>query len=315
VAGKVVAGLKLHLSPDEKEKISDRGTENTDAFELNLQAASYLNLNTRQGHLHAIRLYEQALALDPRYVAAYTGLANSSMELYRNYSREESLLAIAENAIEEALRLKPDFANAHSIKGHLLMHLNKPEEAISEAKKAILLAPGNSWGHFHLGFIYMETGHPREAAEAFEETLRIKPDDLTSHYNLALQYHILNNIERRLTASLNAIVYYEKHVRRHPDDQGKRTFYSILLFFAGMHDESKREMEAILALPGLDGSTCYNIACTYLFMLDNSRALELFEKAVDLGYARKDVFLNDPDLEPLRGTEAWKRIMGKLSEP
>ncbi len=312
VADKVVAGLKLHLTKDEKEKVVGRHTESTEAYELNLQATSFLNMGTRQAHLHAIRLYEQAIALDPRYIVAYLGIANNSMLLYRSYERDPSLLTRAQQTIEEAMRLMPNFAGAYSMLGILMAHRSQPEEAIAAGKRAIELEPRNPWGYFHLGFIYNELGRPREGAEAYEENIRLKPDELIGHFNLALQYHALGDLERRRAASLRSLPYYEKYVRRHPDDQSKRTFYSILLFFAGLREDAKRETEAIVALPGLDGSICYNCGCTYLFLDDPTRALELLEKAVDLGYANKNLFLKDPDLELVRSLNGWQRILTKL---
>ncbi len=312
VAGKVVGGLKLLLTKDEKENISDRGTENTEAYELNLQAESYLNLNTRQGHLHSMRLREEAIALDPCYANAYAGLANDCLQMYRSYSREAPLLDRAEKAIAEALRLKPDFVNAHSMKGILLVYLQRPEEAIAAAKKAVELNPSARGPHFQLGFIYMELGRSSEAAEAYEKALKIMPDDLNAHFNLALQYHALGELERRRAACMRALPYYEKYVRRHPDDQHKRTNYSILLFFADRFEETKMEMEAIFTLPDLDGGTCYNCACTYLLMDDHSQALKLLEKAVDLGFANRELFLFDRVFEPLRTTNTWQRILTKL---
>jgi TolB-like protein len=312
VADKVVAGLKLHLTQDEKQKVVLRGTDSAEAFELNLQATSFLNMGTRQGHLHAIRLYEEAIAIDPNYAVAYLGIANNSMLLYRSYERDASLLVRAEQTIAEAMRLLPNFAGAYSMLGILHAHRHQEEEAIAAAKMAVELEPGNPWGYFHLGFVYNELGRSAESAEAYEATLRIKPDELISNFNLALQYHMLGDLERRMIASTRALTYFEKYVQRHPDDQSKRTFYSILLFFAGRLNDCKRETEAIVALPGLDGFTCYNCGCTFIFLNDLPRALELLEKAVDLGFASRKLFLHDPDLAPLRSLEGWNRILTKL---
>ena len=313
VAEKVVAGLKLYLTKDEKAKVNDRGTENADAYEVFLQAQNYLNLSTKQGFIHATQQFEQAIVLDPKFASAYASLANACMQLYRNYSREAQLLDRAEKAITEALKLKPNFAYAYSMMGILRTYQHRQEEAITAAKKAVELEPTHWALHFQRGFIHMELGQPKQAAESYEAALLLKPDDLNSHFNVALQYHFMEDSERRLTASERAFPFYAKYVQRHPDDQHKRTNYSILLFFAGKFDESKAEMEAILALPGLDGGTCYNCACTYLLMEDHTRALELLEKAVNLGFANKELFLNDPVFEPLRATEEWGRIMGKLN--
>ena len=312
VADKVVAGLKLHLTTDEKQKVTGRGTENAEAFELNLQASSFLNLNTRQGHLHAIQLYEEAIAIDPNYAVAYLGIANNCMLLYRSYVQDESLLNRAERAIDTALQLQPNFAPIYSMMGILLSHRHRPDEAIAAATRATELEPWNYWGFFHLGFIYNELGRSAEGSEAYEKTIQLHPEELTSHFNLALQYHAMHDLERRKAAAIRALPYYERYVQRHPDDQGKRTFYSILLFFAGEYERCKKETEAIIALPGLDGFTCYNCACTFVFLGDIKRAFELLEQAISLGYANRKLFMNDPDIAHLREMPEWERIKEAL---
>ena len=47
VAEKVVEGLKVHLGSDEKQKLAERGTENTDAYELYLKSLEYFNRQTK----------------------------------------------------------------------------------------------------------------------------------------------------------------------------------------------------------------------------------------------------------------------------
>ena len=52
----------------------------------------------------------------------------------------------------EAIRLKPDYLEAHSNLGVALASQGKPEEAIAECREAIRLKPGLAEAHSNLGF-------------------------------------------------------------------------------------------------------------------------------------------------------------------
>jgi adenylate cyclase len=170
----------------------------------------------------------------------------------------------------------------------------------------------NSFVMFNLGFIYDGLSRYQEAADAYESLLKLYPEDLGTYYNLTLSYHNLGNLHHQVLTAERGLPYFEKYVRLHPDDQTKWTNYSVLLLYAGREAESKREMESLLLFPGIDGITCYNCAYSFLLMKDHQRALELLDRASDLGFARIELLENDSDFEPLRDTEAWKRIMRKV---
>jgi len=314
VAQKVVRGLELHLTLDEQQKLTEWGTENAEAYELRMQAKSYGNLNTKQGFIHAARLAEEAIALDPNYAAAYINLALASIALFTRYSGDSKLLTRAEQAVRSALRLKPNSADAHSTLAHVLQSQGKPEEAICEAQAAIELDPTNSSPYLELGIIYLENRQRDNAIRAFEAALERKPDHLVTHFNLAIQYSKPEEFDRRRMVAERALPYFEKYVRYKPDDQNRRMSYAILLYYADKGEDSRREMEGLLALPGVDGVICYNCAHVYIYLNDYARALELLERSVDLGYGKKEAFMGAPDLKVLQDTETWQRIMQKLEK-
>ena len=60
-----------------------------------------------------IRLFQQALAIDPRYALAYAGLAESYITLSGMYLRPREAMPSAKAAAQRALELDPDLAEAH----------------------------------------------------------------------------------------------------------------------------------------------------------------------------------------------------------
>lgn len=300
VAKEITEGLLLTLTPSEEKRIEERPTDNSDAFELYLQAMSFDNRNTKQDSLNAIRLGEQAVALDPQFVLALASLGNSYLGYYRNYDRSEEWLDRAKVVIEKALALNPGSAHTQSMLGIYYIFRNDPELAIAASKKAVEIEPNNWMRWFHLGFAYMVLAKPRDAADAFEEAVERNPVSRPAHFNLAIMYDTVDDHENAKRASERALPYLEKYVARHPEDQTQRLSYSTLLYLAGKVEESLAEAEHVLLLTGLDGNTYYNLACIFMAVHQTERSMELFERSIDAGFRNIEVFRVNIDKEDVK---------------
>lgn len=313
VAEKVVSGLKVILTDEEREKISDRGTENPEAYELSFLAKSYIDLNTKQGLLNGVDLLEEAIELDPNFAMAHMQHAFALTGLYRGYMRDASMLERAQHAIENALRLDPEMATAYSVSGFISLLQNNADDAVMAGKKAVELAPNSFMTHFQLGFIYNQLLRRAEAAEAFKNALTIQPGNLAALYNLALAYEQLEQNDELKVLAKRAIPYFEKHLRRHPDDSHTRTNYAYFLSHQGRVQDCKNQLERITADDTIDGNICYNCACLMMDLKEHETALTLLNKAVDRGFARKEIFTEDAFPE-LAETEGWNNLQRRLEE-
>jgi len=111
-------------------------------------------------------------------------------------------LSAAERPIEaieqlkEALRLKPDFAEAHCNLGRVLNNAGKNLEALAHCEAALRLRPDFVEAHFTMGNVLVRIpGRADDAAAEYRETLRLQPDHLGAHFNLALV--LLNSFGHR----------------------------------------------------------------------------------------------------------------------
>ncbi len=85
LAQKIASALQAKLSPNEKARLDQRPTQNTDAYLLFVQAHDYATQREflfRDTSLKAAQLFEQAIKLDPNFAAAFAGLS---------FSREQDL--------------------------------------------------------------------------------------------------------------------------------------------------------------------------------------------------------------------------------
>jgi len=84
----------------------------------------------------------------------------------------------------EALRIKPDYAEAHNNLGIILANQGKIQEAIAHFAEALRIAPDYADAHNNLGIILANQGKIQEAIAHYAEALRIKPDYAEAHNNL-----------------------------------------------------------------------------------------------------------------------------------
>ena len=87
---------------------------------------------------------------------------------------------------QEAIRLKPDYADAHYNLGLLLVSTGRRTDAIAEFKSALRYNPTHAEAHDAFGSALYESGRFSEAVAEFTETVRLKPDLAGVRTNLEL---------------------------------------------------------------------------------------------------------------------------------
>ena len=135
----------------------------------------------------AIAEYQTALRLKPDYEEARNNLAKVQSQVQSNAAEMQYNLGVdlarsgkPEAAIahfEEALRLKPDYVDAHNNLGVVLAGAGRVEEAISHFETALRIDPTSPDAHVNLGIALSGLpGRKPEAIRHFEAALRVKPD-------------------------------------------------------------------------------------------------------------------------------------------
>ena len=123
----IVERLKVKLVGREKELLAKRYTENLQAYNLCLRGRYYWYKRTAETIQKAMGFYEQALAEDPDYALAHSGLADchSSLGFYGVLPPKEARPR-AEAAASKALEIDADLAAAHASIGGVesLYHWN-----------------------------------------------------------------------------------------------------------------------------------------------------------------------------------------------
>ncbi len=100
----------------------------------------------------------------------------------------------AVDAYKKAVKFKPKHFDAYVTLGVVSSMLSRDDEAIDAFKKAVKIRPKSAEAFYNLGSIYMETERYKEAAGVFEKVVALKPGLAEAHYNLGISYLELRKI-------------------------------------------------------------------------------------------------------------------------
>lgn len=113
----------------------------------------------------AIELYEQILAIDPRYAAASINLGTVYFHL-RQFGR-------AEEFYRRATQIDPNYVLAYFDLGNVLDELERYEESIAAYKRAVILSPRYADAHYNLALAYERSGELRFALRHWQAYVKL----------------------------------------------------------------------------------------------------------------------------------------------
>lgn len=159
-------------------------------------------------HDEAEALYRELIAAGRARERSYGNLAVLCMMTGRNGEAAELL--------DQALKLNPEFADAHNNRGIVLREQGDLEAAIAAYRRALARKPDYADAHNNLGIALRETGDLEGSRQAYLQALAIQPDHSDALYNLGLSLHDLDRIDEAIAAYRQALsskpIYPQAHL-------------------------------------------------------------------------------------------------------
>ncbi len=145
IAENVALALDITLLEPQRQAIRARPTENLEAYDYYLRGSDYYARRfIEEDAWNAVEMYEAAIGLDPEFAHAYAALARALVWLNQQFQRG-SALPRAREAVDEALRLAPDLAEAHMALGDYHYYgLRDYEQALEQYEWVHRRQPSNS---------------------------------------------------------------------------------------------------------------------------------------------------------------------------
>jgi adenylate cyclase len=312
IARSVLESLGLALTEREEFRFLKPTTTNIEAYEFYLRGRKLYHKWTRQSVKFARQMFERAVKVDPDFAAAWAGLANAYVDLYR-WSREPRDLEEAKRASENALNLDPNSAEAHVSVGQALAIQRRFPEAANAFERAIKEDPTVYEAYYLYGRAMFESGDVEKAVELFEKAQQGRPDDYESHTLRGQALTELGREDEARHANQAAVECIEKHLELNPDEARAYSLGASVLIRLGQNERSKQWTQQAITLAPADPLVLYNAACNWALLGETDHALDGLERAIEAGVAVGDWIKHDPDFASLRGHPRFQAIVKRIA--
>jgi TolB-like protein/Tfp pilus assembly protein PilF len=284
------------------------GPVNPEARAAYLMGRFFWNKRDEPGLKKAIEYFNQAVAKDPQYAPAHSGLADcyTLLSVWGSLSSREAFpkakaaalkaleldpasaeaytsLAVvtarwdwnvnaAELYFQKAIQANPNYATAHQWYGEFLGDLGRVPRSIAESEKAVQLDPLSPMAGCDLSVTYIHAGMPEKAAKALQRVLTFAPDFQPAHLYLAGAYDGLRQFDKE-----------EEEIRRYVELTGDNAAFLKFRIernvAEGRTQQAKHEAEELLkhSREGLFGA--YNAASVYFTIGDKEAGYRELERA------------------------------------
>jgi serine/threonine-protein kinase len=213
IAQKVAERLNARITAAERLAIEENPTTDLVAFELCSRARNLFGIAFQMADmLQAIDLLNQAVARDSSFLKAYYLLARAHDQLYFfGLDHTPARLAMAEAAVQEALRIRPNAGEAHVARAaHLYNGYLDYDGALAELEIARRSLPNDSLIFHAMGLIQRRQGRWEESMRNFERAIELDPRNLITLRNIGDSYGIIrryaeqkSKLDRMLTIAPN----------------------------------------------------------------------------------------------------------------
>jgi adenylate cyclase len=214
---KVITELQVKLVYGHALRITARGTKNFEAYLKLLEGWKQMEPFNRENNAAARRLFEEAIALDPKFAAAYSwaGITHIFDVPFKWTNSPKQSLAKAEELLDKALTIDPSYPACHTSRSIFFRVTGKHEKAVAAARKAVDLAPNYSFGNSMLGAALVSAGKYEESIQFLKKATRLDPVSPSPWYELASGYNRLGQCEEAIRAGERARALSPKSLISH----------------------------------------------------------------------------------------------------
>jgi TolB-like protein/Flp pilus assembly protein TadD len=347
LAQAVTQAIRIKLTPQEQSRLAERRRINPAAYDDFLRGRYYLNRQTKSDNDSAIQSLSRAVEADPEFAGGWAELAQAYVwKLFLFAPDEKDLQQKAFVAVEKALALDPDLAEAYLARGRLLWtpanhfphdqaiqeyrralalnpsldearnqlavvlgHVGLVDEALAELDQALKTNPGNTLARFRVGEVLLFKGEHEKALAALRNVPAETNPSLVGHQIVLTLFDLGRKEEAAATL--------EKFLKGYPEDN-RGLFTSLQAMLAAADGQPRVAEEKIkLAIERGKGfghfhHTAYHIACAYALMNRKEEAIRWLESAADNGFPCYVLFATDHNLDSLRQHPRFQQFMARM---
>jgi serine/threonine protein kinase/Flp pilus assembly protein TadD len=344
IAREVSQRLRSQLSAEDQKKLTKGSTDNPEAYQLYLKGKYYTDKFTKEGFDTGIDYFNQAIAVDPNYGLAYSGLAYNyvnQMDWYMSPSEAgpktkeaaEKALAIdgsdarahltlailahwyewkwlaAEDGFKRTLALSPNNSEALAFYAWFLAPMGRNDEAVAEARRAQQADPLSPFASFGVGAVLMFARQWDPAIEQLRRAIELDPNFWFSHCFLGRAYEQKRKFPE-------AIAEFQRAIEVDKDNSeiwsGLGNAYAV----SGKTAEGQKVLDHLKELSAHGWVAPYNVAVIYAGLGDKNQAFAVLEQAYkDRSYYMATYLATDERLDNLRSDPRFADLRKRVGLP
>jgi len=284
VAEKIADALKVELSPEDKEQLAKKPTENLNAYDYYLKGREFYYHYRRQDNENAIELFKKALELDPNYALAYAGLGDAYAQRVFMFGFPGKWLDSAIEVSEKAISIDPNSAEAYKALGLAYEYKGWFQKALEADRKAVELNPNYKAAVGNIGWVNWLIGEYVEAMKWFKKDLALDPADAFIHFSIGDCYFGLDDY-------VKAEQWFRKSLDLQPDLVFAHRDLSRMFLAEGKYQKASQSAQKILSADPNEFTGLIASGNAELYSGNYDRAKQYFGKAMAINPTRGDLLI------------------------
>lgn len=338
ISNRVANSLQIALSDNERSRLSQSYTTSIDAYKKYLAARHHWNKRDRDGFYESIKLYNQAIDLDPVFALAFAGMADTYLliglyaiepttdafpkaraaalralaidpemaEAYVALAMIENLFEYdwrkAEEHFKRAVELRPGYATGRHWFGLFLAMHGRTDEALGHLSHAQTLDPLSPSVSTDVAFAYYLAGQFDNSIHQLNKSLALNADFANAHNLLGMNYVALERFDE---------AFVELETAKRLSDGHFGTYELIWAnAFAGKKDEARMHLDA---LPKNKKSPPFDMALVFVSLGENDKAIDFLTSAYEQRDPQLAPVLTYPPLRPLHGEPRFIELLNRMN--
>ena len=337
VSEQVARSIRLELTGAEQNRLAQRPTENSDAYQAYVKGRYFWNKRTVEGLRKGLEYFQAAVALDNTYTQAYVGIADSyallglmnamspkeafpkakeaaskALEMDPELADAHATLGFvnfyfdwdglaAESEFQHALRSNPNYAMAHAWYAEDLAAMGRFAEAFAETKRAQESDPVSLTVGAVYGNVAYLAGQNDEAVDELKKAIEIDPAYPRLHFRLGNAYLRRGMYEQALPEFLKAV-----QLTGGGDQYGDQYYESAVGYtyaILGKTADARKVLDTLVRRSETRYVPAYAIALIYTGLGDKEHVFEWLEKSyqdrsTSMAYLKVDPILKDYRSDP-----------------
>jgi TolB-like protein/Tfp pilus assembly protein PilF len=344
IAKEVSQRLRSQLSLEAQKDLTKGSTANPAAYRLYLKGKYYTYKLTKEGFDTGIDYYNQAIAIDPNYALAYSGLAfnyinqedwhlppiegvpkakdaaKRALAIDDSDAGAHLVLAIAaywydwdwaaaESEFKRSLELNPNSSDAYWYYGWFLASMRRNDQAIAEVKRSQQIDPLTVFPTAGVGTLYLFTRQWDPAIEELHRAIAIDP-------NFWFSYSFLGRAYEQEGKLPEAIAQFQRALELEKENaeiwSGLGNAYAV----SGNRVEAQKVLDHLKELSAHTWVAPYNVAVIYAGLGEKDQAFALLERAYqDRSYYMPSFLTMDERLDKLHSDPRFADLVQRVGLP